>query len=123
MLLALAALGYAGLPGHLQAVAVSLVLGGGLLELRAASPRSPRYVARLRVTAEGRFLLGLARDPDCLVPMAVVSCWTLPGIAVGLAFTGADATRANAILFRDRVPADAWRRLAVRLRHGHGEGS
>lgn len=123
MLLALAALGYAGLPGHLQAVAASLVIGGGLLELRAASPRSPGYVARLRVTADGGFLLGLARDPDCLVPMAVVSCWTLPGIAVGLAFAGADGTRANAILFHDRVPADAWRRLAVRLRHGHGEGS
>jgi hypothetical protein len=38
-------------------------------------------------------------------------------------FAGDPAGRAEVILFRDRVPPDAWRRLAVRLRHASGAGS
>lgn len=116
MLLALAALGYGGLPASLQALAALLVLAGGLVELRRASPRASRYVTRIVVTADGRFLLGLASDPATLLPGAVENCWALPGIAVGLAFS-CGAGRVDAILFRDRIPPDAWRRLAVRLRH------
>jgi hypothetical protein len=122
-LLAAAALGHGGLTGWLHALALLLVGGGGLRELRRASPRAPRYVARILVTADGRFLLGLARDPDTLLPVIVVHHWTLPGIAVGLAFAGAQMERAEVILFRDRVPRDAWRHLAVRLRHAVCTGS
>lgn len=117
MLLALAALGYGGLAGWLQAVAVLLVAGGGTFELRRASPRAPRWVTRIVVTADGRFLLGLARDPATLVPAVVENCWVLRGIAVGLAFSCVGAERVDAILFRDRVPPHTWRRLAVRVRH------
>jgi hypothetical protein len=117
MLLSLAALGYGGLPGWLLALAVLLVAGGGALELRRASPRAPRCVTRIVVTADGRFLLGLARDPAALVPAAVEHCWGLCGVAVGLVFSCAGTGRVDAILFRDRIPPDTWRRLAVRLRH------
>ncbi|MBL8201948.1 MAG: hypothetical protein JNK40_13360 [Chromatiales bacterium] len=116
-LLALGALGYGGLPGPLQVLAAVLVVGSGLREFRRASPRSPYYVARILVTADGRFLLGLGRDPATLQPAVVVNYWNLPGVAMGLAFAGGEAQRTEVILFRDRVPPDAWRRLTVRLRH------
>lgn len=117
MLLALAALGYGGLPAGLQALAAVFIAAGGAFELRRASPHAPRCIRRIVVTTDGRFLLGLARDPATLVPAAVENCWALRGIAVGLAFSCGGAERVDAILFRDRVPPDAWRRLAVRLRH------
>lgn len=122
MLLAAAALADGGLAGWPQAVALLLVGGGGLCGLRRASPRAPRYVARILVTVDGHFLLGLAGNPGALVPASVVRHWSLPGIAVGLAFAGDQALRAEAILFRDRVPPDTWRRLAVRLRHAACSG-
>lgn len=117
ILLAVAALGYGGLPPLQSAFAGLLVLAYGLRELRNASPHAPRYVSRLVVTPDGRFFLGFAREPGRLVPVAVVNSWRLPGIAVGLAFASEPAVRAELILFRDRVPPVAWRHLAVRLRH------
>jgi len=118
ILLALAALAHGGLPPWLQAAAIFLVVGGGLRELRRVSPRAPRYVARIIVAADGQFLLGLTGEPGTLLPATVMNTWTLPGLAIGMAFTGSDDSRVAVILFRDRTPADAWRRLAVRLRHG-----
>jgi hypothetical protein len=120
MLLALAALGYGGLPAALQAVAMAFVAAGGAFELRRVSPHAPRCVTRIVVTTDGHFLLGLAGDPATLVPAAVENCWALRGIAVGLAFSCGGAGRVDALLFRDRVSPDAWRRLAVRLRHAVG---
>jgi hypothetical protein len=102
---------------------VLFVLGYGIRELRRASPRALSYVSRMAVTADGCFLLGFARDPGNLVPVAMVHSWRLPGIAVGLAFASDRMGRAEVILFRDLVPSDAWRRLAVRLRHASGAGS
>jgi hypothetical protein len=122
MTFALAALGYGGLPPWPRALAVLFVLGYGIRELQRASPRAPSYVSRMVVTADGCFLLGLARDPGNPVPAAMAHSWRLPGIAVGLAFAGDRTGRAEVILFRDRVPPDAWRRLAVRLRHASAAG-
>jgi len=125
ILLALAALGFGGLPPLESAFTGLLILAYGLRELRNASPRAPRYVSRLEVAPDGRYFLVFAGEPGKLVPVVVVSTWTLPGIAVGLAFAGKPAGRAELIVFRDRVPPDAWRHLAVRLRHalGAGEGA
>lgn len=118
MLLALAALAYGGLPGGLQALATLLVAVGGFIELRRASPRASRRVSRILVTPDGAFLLGRAGDPAALVPAALGHCWELRGIAVGATFYCGRAERVDVILFRDQVPPDTWRRLAVRLRHG-----
>jgi hypothetical protein len=41
----------------------------------------------------------------------------LPGFAVGLDFIGEGGERGEALLFRDLLPPDVWRRLQVRLQH------
>lgn len=118
MLLSLAALGYGGLPGWPGVLVALLATAGGWRELRRASPHAARFVERIVVTGDGRFLLVLAGDPATLVPSVVVHSWTVPGVAVGLAFdTEGNRRVPPIILFRDRVPADTWRRMAVRLRH------
>lgn len=117
-LLALAAVSLSGLAWQPRALAAALILACGLWELQRAWPGSPRYVNRIQVAPDGRFLLGIAREPQALVPATVVHWWVLPGFAIGLAFVGKDGQRGQAILFRDRLPADVWRRLHVRLRHG-----
>ncbi len=122
-MLALVALGYGGLPPLPRAFATMLVGFYGYLELRRAGPRAPRYVSRIVVTGDGCFQLGFAREPGNLVPVTVVSFWRLPAIAVGLAFAGGPTQHAQVILFRDRLPPDTWRHLAVRLRHASGAGS
>ena len=123
IVLALAAVGYGGLPPGPQALLAVLVVASGFRELYRASPRAPGYVSRIVVTGDGHFLLGFARDPGSLVPVAVVNSWRLPGVAVGLAFAGDRTDRAEVILFRDRVPPDAWRRLGVSLRHALRAGN
>jgi hypothetical protein len=123
MVFAIAGIGFGGLPAALQALAVGLIGAGGAFELHRASPHASRCITRIVVTADGRFLVGLARDPAALLPAAVENCWAWRGIAVGLAFTCGGAGRVDTILFRDRVPADAWRRLAVHLRHGVHPGT
>jgi len=123
MALALVALGHGGLPPWPRALAALFVVGYGLRELQRASPRAPGYVSRIVVRGDGCFLLGFTRDPGSPVPVVMAHHWRLPGIAVGLAFSGDPAGRAEVILFRDRVAPDAWRRLAVRLRHAPGPGS
>lgn len=117
VLLALAGIGSGGVTGWPQAIAVLLVAAGGAFELRRASPHAPRFVTRIVVMADGRFLLGLARDPASLAPAVVQNRWVLRGMVVGLAFSCGEGERVDLILFRDRVPPDSWRRLAVRLRH------
>lgn len=123
IVLALAAVGSGGLPAWPRALGLLLVVACGFRELYRASPRAPGYVSRIVVTGEGRFLLAFARDPGSLVPVAVVNSWRVPGVAVGLAFAGDRTDRAEVILFRDRVPPDAWRRLAVSLRHALRAGN
>ncbi len=125
VLLALAGIGSGGVTGWPQAIAMLLVAAGGVFELRRASPRSPRFVTRIVVTADGGFLLGRARDPDpaSLAPAVLRNCWLLRGVAVGLAFSDGAGERVDLILFRDRVPPDSWRRLAVRLRHDLRRGT
>ncbi len=120
--LALVALGQGGLPPWPSAFAAVLVAGYGLRELRRASPRAAGYVSRIVVTGDGHFLLAFGRDPRSLIPVTIVNFWQLPGVAVGLAFAGDPAQRAELILFRDRVSPDAWRHLAVRLRHTASPG-
>jgi hypothetical protein len=115
--LALAALGYGGLPPWPHGLGVLLVVAGGLRELKRASPHAPGHVSQIVVTGDGGFLLGLAGAPGSLVPAAVSSSWRLPGVAVGLAFVVDQTDRAGVILFRDRLSPDAWRRLAVSVRH------
>ena len=117
ILLSLAGVGYAGLPLHWQAAAGLLVVCAGLSELRHASPHSPHFVGRIALAPGGPCLVWLGAAADAPVPVAVTRFWFLPGIAAGLAFEAADRRRFTAILFRDRVPPDSWRRLAVLLRH------
>lgn len=117
IVLAVAAVSYGGLPGWAGITGVLLATAYGIHELRRASPRAPRYVASIRLTDDGRFMLGLACDPDSLVPASVVSSWTLLGMAAGIGFAGDGGDPAEVIVFRHRMAPDTWRRLAVRLRH------
>lgn len=120
MFLALAALAGGGLPGPWAAVVAALIVGAGYCHLKRASPRHPAYVVRIRVRGDGGFQIAVAGNPDVLVPAGVKRHWMLPGVAVGLVFAGEQAGDRQALLFRDRVPPDSWRRLAVCLRLGGG---
>jgi hypothetical protein len=122
LLLALTAVRASGLPGQSQALVAALILACGLWELLRAWPGAPRYVTRIQVAPDGRFLLGTGREPPALEPATLVHWWILPGFAVGLAFVGKEGQRGQAILFRDRLAPALWRRLLVRLRHGSGQG-
>lgn len=117
VLLALAALAYGGLPEWGRALVALLAMGYGWREFRHASPRSPLYVTRIVITADGRILVGRARDPAALAPAALVHHWIWPGLAAGLALAPGDGQRADVILFRDSLPPETWRRLTVCLRH------
>ena len=119
-LLALTAVSLSGLAWQPRALAAALILACGLWELLRAWPGAPPYVTRIQVAPDGRFLLGIAREPPALLPAALVHWWVLPGLAVGLAFVGKEGQRRHAILFRDRLAPDVWRRLLVRLRHASG---
>ena len=124
-LLALTAVSLSGLAWQPRALAAALILACGLRELLRTWPGAPRSVTRIQVAPDGRFLLGIAREPPTLmpaiwVPAALVHWWVLPGLAVGLAFVGKEGQRRQAILFRDRLAPDVWRRLLVRLRHASG---
>ena len=119
-LLALTAVNLSGLVWQLRALAAALILASGLWELKRAWPGSPGFVTRIQVAPDGRFLLGMAREPLTLVPATLRHYWVLPGIVIGLAFVGRDGRRGQALLFRDRLAPDVWRRLQVRLRHGSG---
>ena len=121
LLLALIGVSLSGLAWPLRSGAAVLVLAGALRELQRAWPGSPRYVTRIRVATDGRFFLASPREPQTLVPVTVTHWWLLPGWAIGLAFVGEDGRRAEALLFRDRLGPDVWRRLRVRLRHGSGQ--
>jgi len=126
-LLALTAVSLSGLAWQPRALAAALILACGLWELLRAWPGAPRYVTRIKVAPDGQFLVGIAREPPTLmpailVPATLVHWWVLPGLAVGLAFVGKEGQRRQAILFRDRLAPDVWRRLLVRLRHGSGHG-
>ncbi|MEO7387147.1 MAG: hypothetical protein ABIX37_09450 [Gammaproteobacteria bacterium] len=116
-LLALIASSRGGLPAPLGGLVALLIVGHAYREWHRTSPRSAAYVSRLRVMSDGRFLIALGPDQDTRAPMTLASSWTLPGMAVGLAFAGEGSPRTEAILFRHRVSPEAWRRLAVRLRH------
>ena len=128
VLLALTAVSLSGLAWQPRALVAALILACGLWELLRAWPGAPRYVTRIQVAPDGRFLLGIAREPPTLepatlLPATLVHWWVLPGLAIGLAFVGKEGQRVQAILFRDGLAPDVWRRLLVRLRHGSGHGS
>jgi hypothetical protein len=116
-LLALAAISLSGLAVPGRALAAALTLACGLREFGRVWPGSTGYVSRIHVSAEGRFHLGRAGEPDTLASATLVRRWLLPGFAVGLVFIGEGGQRSEALLFRDLLPPDVWRRLQVRLRH------
>jgi hypothetical protein len=127
VLLALTAVSLSGLAWQPRALVAALILACGLWELLRSWPGAPRYVTRIQVAPDGRFLLGTGRESPTLLPATplpatLVHWWVLPGLAIGLAFVGKEGQRGQAILFRDRLAPDVWRRLLVRLRHGSGHG-
>ena len=118
--LALAAVNLSDLALQSRALAVVLVLACASWEVRAAWPGCPAFVSRILVTTDGRFFLGIVRSAPSLVPATVAHWWVLPRLATGLVFVGPDGQRWLAVVFRDRLAPDDWRRLQVRLRHGSG---
>ena len=117
--LALVAVSLSGLAWQPRTLVATVTLACGLWEFRRAWPGSAGHVSRIQVSAEGQFLLGRAGgEQQALAPATLVHWWLLPGLAVGLAFVGTAGQRGQAILFRDQVPPDVWRRFQVRLRHG-----
>ncbi len=127
VVLAIAGLGLSGLHWRLLAPALCLVLVSGLHELRRAWPGSPRCVTSIRIWPDGRFVVGFGRQPQALGSVSLESVtlesvtlahsWTIPGFALGLAFVCPDRRRCQALLFRDQLPPDVWRRLRLRLRY------
>ena len=116
-LLALTAVSLSGLALPGRTLAAVLTVACGLWQFGRAWPGSRGHVSRIHVSAEGRFLLGRTGEPHTLTPATVAQWWVLPGLAVGLVFIGEAGQRGEALLFRDLLPPDVWRRLQVRLRH------
>ncbi len=121
--LAVLGLGLSGLDWWLLAPGFSLVLFIGLHELRSAWPGSAGFVTSLRVWPDGRFAVGLGPAPQALLPVSLVHSWTIPGFAVGLALLSQNRHRCQALLFRDQLPPEVWRRLHLRLRYPGGQAS
>ncbi len=116
--LSLVAVSLSGLAWQPRTLLATVTLACGLWEFRRAWPGSAGHLGRIQVSAEGQFLLGRAGEPQALAPATLVHWWLFPGLAVGLAFIDTAGQRGQAILFRDQLPPDMWRRLQVRLRHG-----
>lgn len=104
--------------GQHRVLAVLLVLAGGLWEVWRAWPGCQGYAARIHLSVAGQFSLGRAGEPEALVTAALARWWAVPGLVIGLGFVCQSGRPAQALLFRDQVPPDVWRRLQVRLRHG-----
>lgn len=119
-ILAAVALCLSGLPWRLLAPALMVVLITGWYELRSAWPGSARCVTSIRIWPDGQFAVGLGPAPQTLDSVTLIHSWTLPGVAVGLAFLSQDRRRSQALLFRDQLPSQVWRLLRVRLRYGGG---
>ena len=118
---AVVGLGLSGLEWWLLAPGFSLVLIIGLHELRCAWPGSAGFVTSIRVWPDGRFAVGLGRSPQAILSVTLVHSWTIPGFAVGLAMVSQDRRRCQALLFRDQLPPEVWRRLRLRLRYPGGQ--
>lgn len=118
--LAVAGLALSGLDWRLLASGLLLVLIIGLHELRSAWPRSARFVTSIRIWPDGRFVVGVGQAPQSPLSVTLVHSWTIPGVALGLAFVGQDRRRWQALLFRDQMPSQVWRLLRVRLRYAGG---
>lgn len=116
-LLALTAVGLSGLAMPGRTLAAALTVTCGLWQFRRTWPGSRGHVSRIHVSAEGQFLLGRTGEPCRLASATVAQWWVMPGLAVGLVFIGEAGQRGEALLFRDLLPPDVWRRLQVRLRH------
>ena len=121
--LAVVGLGLSGLDWRLLAPALLLVLILGLHELRSAWPGSARFVTSIRLWPDGRFVVGLGQAPQALLSVTLAHSWTIPGFALGLAFVCQDRRRYQALLFRDQLPPEVWRRLHLRLRYPGGQAS
>ena len=121
-ILALTGVSLSGLPWQPRVLAATLVLACGWWEAWRAAPISPRYVTRIHVSMAGQFFLSRAGLPESLVPATVAQWWAVPGLAIGLVFLGQPGYQAHALVFRDQLPPDVWRRLQVRLRHRSDAG-
>ena len=111
--------GTLGFPaGQPRVLAALLVLGGGLWEAGRAWPGCQGYVARIHLSLAGQFSLGRVGGAEALELATVTQWWLLPKLAIGLGFTCQSGQQAQAIVFRDELSPDVWRRLQVRLRHG-----
>ena len=118
LLLALTAVSLSGLPWLPRGLRAGLLLASTLRELHRAWPGSPRGVSHIQIAPDGRFSLACGRGSLVLVPATVLHWWILAGFAMGVAWVGTDGRWSQALLFRDRLAPDVWRRLLVRLRHG-----
>jgi hypothetical protein len=122
VILAVVGLGLSGLEWRWLAPALLLVLVTGLRELLSAWPGSARCVTSIRIWPDGQFAVGLGKAPQTLESVTLIHSWAIPGFALGLAFVGQDRHRYQALLFRDQLPCQVWRRLCVRLRYAGVQG-
>jgi hypothetical protein len=118
VLLALAAIALSSLSGPLQTLATFLMLVNGGQQLYRAWPGSRGYLCQLQVTSEGRLLCGFAPEPEVLLPGSVRHWWTVCDRVAGLVVDREHGRSSRAILFRDLLPPDQWRRLNLCLRLG-----
>jgi len=122
--LALAAISLATLSWPLRVLVICLVLLNGLWELWCVWPGVNGALRRLRVTDDGRLMCGFAPDTGVLVAATVRHWWTVGDRVTGLVVERHGKRCSRAILFRDLLAPDQWRRLNVCLRftRAHPDG-
>jgi hypothetical protein len=73
------------------------------------------------VTGDGELLCGFRPDPGILVTATVSHWWEVGDRVMGLVVECHGKRCARAMLFRDLVAPDQWRRLNVWLRFGRAD--